>query len=491
MFGKPNLKYFPIKILFFLSLFLVPILKVTGKDHSIIKWSFKTKGKILSHPVIDNDIVYFGGTDSIFYAVDANNGNLVWSFLSTGPIHSKALINGEMIYFKSGNNVYALNKVTGKEVWKYISDPAASSGQSDNWDYHSGALAIDKSTIYCGLGNGHMYGFDLQSGKIKFHIVAVDSASIKSGLAIEDSILYFGDWNGKIYAYNLDTHQPIWIHETYKKQLYPTFGQINTQLAIHGQALYFGARNPEMQVLDKTTGKKLWSYTEKQGGWISGDPLILDDTLYIGGSDNHKMMAFNANTGEKKWTYFFLNNNFSKPLPYKSLLLFTTGDAYNVYGTQPGRGYLYALNRLDGSMVNFEYIGGNIYSSLVMNKGVLYAGSEDHHFYAIDLEKFLSEPPNLKEKGYDSVDIQDVSPNPFSDQVEITYQVQYKTHVEMGVKNLAEERVKNLFSGKKEPGTYVVVWDGSQESGGKVPQGHYFIEVGSGDYIKKSLIQKK
>lgn len=470
---------------------LITTLFVTAQQSSFIQWSFKTQGSILSHPIIDDGIIFFGSMDSVFYAVDVQTGKEVWSFKTQSSIQSEAIILKNKLYFKSGNDVFALNKRSGDIIWKVMSKEKRGVGKIDPWDYHSGAPAIYNSTIYFGLGNGELLGLDLEKGDIEKKMMSEDSASIKSGLFIDYPILYFGDWAGKIYAYNLEKGKRIWDYKCYEEKLYETFGQINTQLCVSGDLLFFGGRNPEMQVLDKNTGEKKWAYIEKEGGWISGDPLILNDTLFIGGSDNHEMFAFDANTGQKYWTYVFLNNNFSKPLPYDKYLLFTTGDAYNVYGKSPGRGYLYALNRSDGSIVNFTKVGGNIYSNLLEENNVLFMGSADGFLYAMDLEAFLKEKPNLKQKGYRSIEILSVHPPAFTDSVEVKYKANYETNIRIEIKDLNEDVVSGLLAVMTNKGTHSIKWDGKNNKGELVEDGYYFFEISSADYFKKILIQKK
>lgn len=464
---------------------------LSGQQNTFINWSFETKGKIMSHPVIDKNNIYFGSSDSIFYAVDIATGNQLWNFKTNSEIRSKAIIFNDLVYFKSGNDIYAINKFDGKQKWVVACEDKKGATAIDLWDYHSGAPAIHNSTIYFGLGNGKITGCDLYSGNIKTEIIIKDSAAIKSGLLVDNSILYFGDWEGRLHAYDLFTGKQLWVYNTYEKKLYETFGQINTQLSLSGNLLFFGGRNPELQVLDKNTGEKQWSYVEKDGGWISGDPLLQNDTLFIGGSDNHEMMAFNAKTGEKYWTYLFLNNNFSKPLSYGNYLLFTTGDAYNVYGSSNGRGYLYALNKADGTIENFAKIGGNIYSSLVAQGDVLYMGSEDGMLYSVDLVTFLNDTTPLKAKGYNSVEINNASLLGFTDTLDIQYKLNYNTHINVYVKDLNEEVVKKLFSGEKNEGQHTIVWNAKDAAGNIVNDGYYFFEIESGEYYQKIIIQKK
>src|SRR5210317_130784 len=134
-------------------------------QEEMVLWSFETKGKITSHPIIDGNQIFFGSQDSTFYSLDIISGDQIWSYKTKASIQSKALINNEIVYLKSGNDVYALNKNNGQEIWSSISKDETGAMQTDPWDYHSGAPAIYKSNIYFGLGNGKVKGFDLETGE--------------------------------------------------------------------------------------------------------------------------------------------------------------------------------------------------------------------------------------------------------------------------------------------------------------------------------------
>ena len=349
---------------------------IKAQEKPFVIEKFDSKARISSNPVVNNKQIYFGNDDGVFFALDVITLEKRWSFKTASIIRSKPVVRENIVYFKSGFDVYALHSQTGEKIWSHSKQASKEATQQDYWDYHSGIPVIHKSMIYFGFEDGAIYGFDLETGEIKVRLKADDAASIKSGLFVDRDVLYFGDWNGKLYAYDLNKKERLWKYDTYEKQEYPTFGQINTELTIYKDLLFFGARNPEFQVIDIKSAQKKWSFIEKDGGWISGDPLIYKDTLFIAGSDNHKLFAFDPVSGDKFWEYEFLFNNFSKPVIYKDYILFTTGDAYSVYGKSKGFGYLYALNRKDGSIVNFSLIGGNLNSTPVINNVNVFFCSE-------------------------------------------------------------------------------------------------------------------
>jgi len=223
------------------SLLLIPflfgLLELVAQEKSFLRWTFQTNDNILSHPIADDSTVYFGSCDKIFYAVDISTGNQLWNFPTNSPIRSKPLLNENIIYFNAGDHIYSLNKNTGQEIWNFKNNKNTGADQFDYWDYHNGSPTINKSTIFFGLSNGNLNGFDLKTGELKYQFSTIDSAAIRCGLVTENSVIYFADWHGKVYSYNLNTGKNLWVYETYKKKLYDTFGQINTELIIYKDLL--------------------------------------------------------------------------------------------------------------------------------------------------------------------------------------------------------------------------------------------------------------
>jgi outer membrane protein assembly factor BamB len=451
---------------------------------------FRTGNRILSHPVIYQDLIYFGSNDSTFYAVDLNTGIEKWSIPTGAAVKSSAAIEGSILYFSSGNRFYALDKRSGEETWTYEIESLVLSGDPDPWDYHHGAPVINEDKVYFGKENGMLYCFDAHRGDLEYEWLTIDSAAIKCTPVVKNDILYFGDWNGRVYAFDLVARDTLWTYRTYPQQLYPTFGQLNTRFVIHDSLLVFGARNPELQVVNINTGKRVWSYIEQNGGWISGDPMISGDTLFIGGSDCHKLFAFNVRTGELYWSYEFNLNNFSRPMIKGNYVLFTAGDAYAYLRSNSGKGYLYALNKMNGTIINFSRTGGNAFTDPVASGNKLYLGSDDGHIYAVDMEGFLADPNSLMTKGYESIDSITITPNPFVDSTTISFQVKYDTRIKAVLYGFEDNEIRELQNGLLPRGNHAFKWDGKDSLANQVPSGYYIIEVHSGEYFKQAYIQR-
>jgi hypothetical protein len=75
-------------------------------------------------------------------------------------------------------------------------------------------------------------------------------------------------------------------------------------------------------------------------------------------------------------------------------------------------------------------------------------------------------------------------PNPFNPSTNIEYSVPRSAHVEIAIFNVTGQRVRTLVDADKAAGKYTVVWDGTNEGGGRVASGMYFYRMSAGDYVK-------
>jgi len=85
-----------------------------------------------------------------------------------------------------------------------------------------------------------------------------------------------------------------------------------------------------------------------------------------------------------------------------------------------------------------------------------------------------------------------VSPNPFTREVGISYQVASRARVGIAVYDALGRVVCGLADGIKEPGYYVVNWGGYDDQGRKVPAGVYFVKLVTDDYqrVEKTVLLK-
>ena len=73
-----------------------------------IKWKFATGGKVLSSPVADQGVIYFGSYDRNVYAVDAETGVQKWKYSTFGPVASTPAVANGVLFVASFPTLFAI-----------------------------------------------------------------------------------------------------------------------------------------------------------------------------------------------------------------------------------------------------------------------------------------------------------------------------------------------------------------------------------------------
>ncbi len=347
-----------------------------------VKWKFKTQDKVLAPPVISEQTLYIGSEDGNFYALNTKTGSEKWHFNTRDRIMGKATIHQNSVIFESGNIFYALDKETGKEIWKYDPGSALWAYKIDPWDDKRSSGTVHEGIFYSGTSLGGVIGLDVKTGERKVMIPSEYGQPVRTTPSILGSKLFFGDWAGKVYAYSLEQEKLLWKKETYEKKLYESFGGIVSEILPYKGRLYFGARNHNLQVMEDISGNMVWTYADSTGGWIVGDPVIEDNTLYIGGSDNLSMFAFNPENGALKWKFKAGQNIYTKPVIIGLYLIFTSGNGYKV--KDPGN--LFIVDKKNGELVSKLELPMGSFSSPATDGSNIYFGNYDGYVYAIELK---------------------------------------------------------------------------------------------------------
>jgi outer membrane protein assembly factor BamB len=192
---------------------------IDGTNGSL-KWKYKTDDIVHASPVIDGNKVYFGSFDGYFYALNKSDGAVIWKFntigdtyFPKGEIQKSALVHDGIVYFGSRDyNIYALDIETGTGKWNMKED--------GGWIIATPTAY--KENVYFGTSDGHVfYAMNKKSGKIVWKIPLAMRAY---GTAVADNdIIYFGTFDGKLLGLDYETGALKWEFQTEQsKQNYNT-----------------------------------------------------------------------------------------------------------------------------------------------------------------------------------------------------------------------------------------------------------------------------
>ena len=136
--------------------------------------------------------------------------------------------------------------------------------------------------------------------------------------------------------------------------------------------IYIGSEDHKLYAFDAITGQQKW--TSSTGDSIDSSPAIVNGIVYVGSYDD-KLYAFDTITGLLKWTASTEKEIFSSP---------TVANGVVYVGSKDHK--LYAFDAITGQQKWTASTGDYIYSSPAIANGVVYVGSDDHKLYAFSLD---------------------------------------------------------------------------------------------------------
>lgn len=197
---------------------------------------------------------------------------------------------------------------------------------------------ISDGIVYVGSDGKFLIAIDRKKVKLKWSFKA--DASVASSPALDDTRVYFASKKGTVYAVNREDGQEMWHFNT--------------------KAIGYYGRG--------------WDY-------FLSSPLVVADLVIVGSGDNH-IYAFNRETGAMAWKFDTGTVVRSSPaVDSKNSVIFC--------GTMKGE--LFALFVKTGRVKwkfrtagNKYFPDGELLFKPLVYRGMVYVGSRDASFYAID-----------------------------------------------------------------------------------------------------------
>jgi polyvinyl alcohol dehydrogenase (cytochrome) len=124
-------------------------------------WAQVFKGGFAAAPTVVNRILYVGGWNGYFYAMDGTDGRVLWQTYvgkAAEPelpqcqvaigVTAQAVVSGNTVLVGGGDSaVYALNKDTGAQIWRtQLADPASGA-------YIWSSLTLVNNSLYVGIAS--------------------------------------------------------------------------------------------------------------------------------------------------------------------------------------------------------------------------------------------------------------------------------------------------------------------------------------------------
>lgn len=389
-----------------------------------VKWKFPTGDRVISSPVCQDKVLYFGGDDGNIYAVEAETGQQLWKRATGGPAPSTpAVANGTVYAGSYEGKFYALNAQTGAIRWKFATGgerrfeakgihglEPRNQTMADQYDVFLSSPVIVQGTVYFGSGDGYLYALDAASGELKWKFKTGDV--IHASPAYADGVLYVGSWDSFFYAVDAATGKEKWrFHGGEDPVIHNQVGFQSSAAVVDG-VVYVGCRDSNVYALDAATGKEKWRFNNEMS-WVISSPAVTQGKVFFATSDSSLYHVVDATTGKSVLKQQDKAYLFSSPTVVGDVVLIGvlngTLEARNLKSgellwdfqtetSKQNKGWVLTADRkFNGPMLfrsiwreapviatEKEFNIGAIFSSPLVVNGVVYFGSTDGNLYAID-----------------------------------------------------------------------------------------------------------
>ncbi|MEU6296187.1 PQQ-binding-like beta-propeller repeat protein [Streptomyces erythrochromogenes] len=203
--------------------------------------------------VIDQGVLFAADLEGRLHAIDVDSRTTLWSKPLTGQPSTAPQVRSGV-------------------VLALAESPTASTGLST-----AHALAIDAETgRTCWIGV-------LPGGRFQYWKVDSQAVYIVQG---------DGSSRSRLTALSPNTGTPMWAKEFDQDE-------VASAPVESGRAVYLVGRAGYVYSIDAKSGVERWR--EKAGRRMAAAPLVVGDTVFVGGADPHRLTAFDARTGTLKW----------------------------------------------------------------------------------------------------------------------------------------------------------------------------------------------
>lgn len=249
-----------------------------------VAWEFPTKNAIEGTPAIVNGIVYIGSTDKHVYAVDLVTGKQVWKTLLGSPIKASVGVHKGRLYVGDVDaKFHCLDTKDGKKLWTFEAEQEIVSGCNFHGD-----------RILFGSNDGRLYC--LNSDKSLAWNFGIDQP-INGSPSVANDLTFVAGCDEVLHIVDLKTGR-----ETGKLGI---GGPAGSTAAFDRDTIYVGTMSNQVLAIDVKNPKEpkeLWRYEAKNRQQPYYSSAALSDSLVVIGSRDKRLHAIDRQTGTEKWT---------------------------------------------------------------------------------------------------------------------------------------------------------------------------------------------
>lgn len=227
-------------------------------------------GSRASSPCLANDIVIWGGVDGSLHAARIASGERLWSFKvnEEDPIRFTPSINENVVFVSGYKSFFALNSETGTLIWQRNFDEFPQEPKG------SAAIFMDK--IIVSINQRGLIALDIEDGSICWEFQTKFGPHTAPAVSEVDKIAYVAGW--KLHAVLIDDGHEVWSTEE--------MGLKHSAPIVVGETIYIGGGHfPFIYAFSLYKGTLIWEYPTND--LVFSSPAYSEGHLVCGSHDGN------------------------------------------------------------------------------------------------------------------------------------------------------------------------------------------------------------
>lgn len=329
-----------------------------NKDYPQVKkdWEYDSRFSITAAAAKVDDKIIFGNRSGKVIALSAESGKEVWTYETGAPIFTEPAIDTPFVYVTStDSSLYCLNIETGERVWRYKTRAAIVAHPK-----------VHDGKVYFGASNGKFRALNAQNGKLVWDFMFINKY-VESKPLIAEGMVIFGAWDTYLYALDAENGGMKWMWQGPNKGLLYSPAVVEPVYA-NGK-VFIVAPDRVMTAIDIQTGQEVWrsdTFKVRENIGLSEDgKTVFAKTMW----DIVCAISTEANSPKTDWSTE-VNYGFdidpSYPVDVDGIVYITTQF-----------GYVFGLDRQDGTILWKYRIGGNLLNTPVIDGNDIYVSGMD------------------------------------------------------------------------------------------------------------------
>jgi outer membrane protein assembly factor BamB len=164
--------------------------KIENRDATVaFNAIFDTDGEIWSTPVVEGNRVFFASLDGNLYAINKSTGAEEWRYTGARSLVSTPVVAGNTLLVGGfDDRLHAVDMSTGNQRWEF---------EAENWIWS--APLVDGNRVYVGDFDGRVHALNLSDGSTIWSATIAESPIVASP-ALAQGVLVVASQSGEIFG---------------------------------------------------------------------------------------------------------------------------------------------------------------------------------------------------------------------------------------------------------------------------------------------------